>query len=225
MPRNKYPEETIQKILDVSLQLFMEKGFEQTTILDIVDNLGGLTRGAFYHHFKSKEDVLIALQEKLFDNTNPFEKLRQEKGLTGLEKLRKLISTSTGQAADETHTALTQATLTLLANPRFLAEKVKYDQVVARELAPIIAEGMADGSIPPGNPEFLAELFILLFNFWCFPSIYPCDEQKFMEKLEFSTQIFSLLGIALFEEEDSAEKAGDDMAKLLGVASDTDTPL
>ena len=55
MPRNKYPEETVQKILDVSMKLFLEKGYEETTILDIVGELGGLTRGAFYHHFKSKE--------------------------------------------------------------------------------------------------------------------------------------------------------------------------
>ena len=225
MPRNKYPEETVQKILDVSLKLFMEKGFEQTTILDIVDNLGGLTRGAFYHHFKSKEDVLLALQEKLFDSSNPFEELRQDKSLTGLEKLRKLISETTEQASDETRTALTKATLTLLANPRFLAEKVKDDQAVARELMPIIEEGMVDGSIPPGNAELLAELFLLLFNFWCFPTIYPCDEKKFMEKLEFVTQIFSGLGIALFEEDPEAEKAGNSMAKILGVATDTDAPL
>ena len=28
MPRNKYPEETVQKILDVSMKLFLEKGYE-----------------------------------------------------------------------------------------------------------------------------------------------------------------------------------------------------
>ena len=47
MPRNKYPEETVQKILDVSMKLFLEKGYKETTILDIVRELGGLTRGAF----------------------------------------------------------------------------------------------------------------------------------------------------------------------------------
>ena len=35
MPRNKYPEETVQKILDVSLKLFLEKGYEETTVLDL----------------------------------------------------------------------------------------------------------------------------------------------------------------------------------------------
>ena len=35
MARNKYPEETVQKILDVSRALFREKGYEHTTIQDI----------------------------------------------------------------------------------------------------------------------------------------------------------------------------------------------
>ena len=61
MPRNKYPEETVQKILDVSLKLFLEKGYEETTVLDIVNNLGGLTRGAFITTSSRKEEVLDAL--------------------------------------------------------------------------------------------------------------------------------------------------------------------
>lgn len=45
MARNKHPEETVEKILAVSAKLFMEKGYEHTTLQDIIDNLGGLTRG------------------------------------------------------------------------------------------------------------------------------------------------------------------------------------
>ena len=53
MARNKYPEVTVEKILDVSQRLFLEKGYDATTIQDIVDDLGGLTKGALYHHFLS----------------------------------------------------------------------------------------------------------------------------------------------------------------------------
>ena len=61
MARNKYPEETVARILDVSLKLFLEKGYENTTIQDIIDALGNLSKGAIYHHFKSKEDILEAV--------------------------------------------------------------------------------------------------------------------------------------------------------------------
>ena len=42
MARNKYPEVTVEKILEVSQRLFMEKGYDNTTIQDIVNELGGL---------------------------------------------------------------------------------------------------------------------------------------------------------------------------------------
>ena len=47
--RNKYPEITVEKILDAAQRLFLEKGYENTTIQDIVGELGGLTKGAVYH--------------------------------------------------------------------------------------------------------------------------------------------------------------------------------
>ena len=51
MARNKYPEQTVEKILEVSLKLFSEKGYEKTTMQDIVNALG-MSKGAIYHHFK-----------------------------------------------------------------------------------------------------------------------------------------------------------------------------
>lgn len=45
MARNKYPEETYELILDVSTRLFFEKGYEKTSLQDIINELGGLTKG------------------------------------------------------------------------------------------------------------------------------------------------------------------------------------
>ena len=70
MARNKNPEETVHLILDVAYRLFMEKGYEYTSIQDIIDNLGGLSKGAIYHHFKSKEDILIAVIQKMTAQSN-----------------------------------------------------------------------------------------------------------------------------------------------------------
>ena len=91
MARNKNPEITINRILDVAMVLFLEKGYDNTTIQDIVDALGDLSKGAIYHHFKSKEEIIEALGDKLFFDNNPFVTVQKQKSLNGLQKMREVI--------------------------------------------------------------------------------------------------------------------------------------
>ena len=94
MARNKYPEVTVERILDAAQRLFLEKGYDNTTIQDIVDELGGLTKGAVYHHFKSKEEIMDAVGDRMFFANNPFEAVKKRSDLSGLEKLREAITTA-----------------------------------------------------------------------------------------------------------------------------------
>ena len=50
------------------------------------DQLGGLTKGAVYHHFKSKEEILDAVGDRMFLQNNPFEAVRRRTDLNGLQK-------------------------------------------------------------------------------------------------------------------------------------------
>lgn len=63
MGRSKNPEQTKERIVDASIKLFIEKGYEQTTIQDILDALN-LSKGGLYHHFKSKEEILEVVKQK-----------------------------------------------------------------------------------------------------------------------------------------------------------------
>jgi AcrR family transcriptional regulator len=47
----------LNEILDFAEALFLEKGYESTTVNDILDNVG-ISKGAFYYYFKSKEEVM-----------------------------------------------------------------------------------------------------------------------------------------------------------------------
>ncbi|MCB6367618.1 TetR/AcrR family transcriptional regulator, partial [Intestinibacillus massiliensis] len=70
MSRNKYPEVTVNRILDSATKLFLQKGYEKTTIQDIVNDLGDLSKGAIYHHFSSKEDIIQAVGERMYANVD-----------------------------------------------------------------------------------------------------------------------------------------------------------
>ena len=52
MARNKHPEETVQRILTTASKLFLEKGYEKTSLQDISRETG-LSKGAIYQHFSS----------------------------------------------------------------------------------------------------------------------------------------------------------------------------
>ena len=198
MPRNKYPEETVQKILDASLKLFLEKGYEETTVLDIISEMGGLTRGAFYHHFKSKEEVFDALCEKLFYESNPFEKAKSHKELNGLEKLKFVLRTS----FDETeHHQLSMASMQLLESPAFLKKLIESNQELAPMYQELIEEGIRDGSIHSGQPKLLADLFVLLTNFWSIPTIYPMSDEEAWQKFLMIKSVLDHLGLPVIDDE------------------------
>lgn len=201
MPRNKYPEETVKKILDTSLQLFAEKGYEQTTVLDIVNNLGGLTRGAFYHHFKSKEEVLEAIFQRDDKENNPFYKAIEADVPNGLERLKLVLKLALQVSAENLQRkSLSNVVHSMLANPRFLAEHIKDVRVSAKQMATILDEGMADGSIKLGNSMIIAELFMLLTNVWMMPSLFPCSKDDMAIKVEMICQIFEGLGYHFIDE-------------------------
>lgn len=199
MPRNKYPEETVQKILDAALHLFLEKGYEQTTILDIVDNMGGMTRGAFYHHFKSKEEVLDALGDKLFFDNNPFEKLKQQTNLTGLEKLKYLMIHS----SDDTDIRkINIMSVKALQSPTFIKNMLDNNRdMIAPLYQEIIEEGIRDGSIKTDHSKLLSQLLTFLTNFWTLPTMYPSSYEESIEKLMFIKEITDKLGIPILDDE------------------------
>lgn len=199
MGRNKFPDETVQKILDASLALFLEKGFEQTTILDIVENMGGLTRGAFYHHFKSKEEVLDALGDKLFFDNNPFEKANKQTNLNAIEKLRYIILHS----MDDTDSRkVSIMTVQSLESPALLLRVLEDNRdLVAPAFEKIIEEGFNDGSIKKGNAKLLSQILTFLTNFWMIPSLYPITEAEVTEKLCLIKEITDNLGMPILTDE------------------------
>lgn len=54
------PDQRRAEFIELSEELFRTKGYEATTINDVIA-AAGVSKGAFYHHFKAKEDLLEAV--------------------------------------------------------------------------------------------------------------------------------------------------------------------
>lgn len=200
MARNKYPEETVDLILDTATTLFLKNGYEQTTIQDIVDNLGGLTRGAIYHHFKSKEDIIDAVTTRFWIEGELAKKVLEQNGMTGLEKLRSLFMNSLTMQKNSAE--IYRSAADILKNPKFLAQQIKeLQEVISPIICIFLEEGNRDGTIKTENPKLTSEAILLLTNIWCVPSIFPSTQQEMMQKVYFLKDLLDKLGVPLLDEE------------------------
>jgi AcrR family transcriptional regulator len=55
---------TRERILDVALDLFVEQGYDKTSLRELAERMG-FTKAALYYHFPSKADILRALHERM----------------------------------------------------------------------------------------------------------------------------------------------------------------
>lgn len=199
MARNKYPEITEARILDTATKLFLEKGWEQTTIQDIVDELGDMTRGAFYHHFKSKDEIIDAVTTRLFLGNNPFDKVKETKGLNGLEKSKFVLKYSLRR--NDT-LLFNQVAISVLKSPLVIGKQV-LDSI--NTMAPLfshyIEEGVKDGSIQVKHPKQTAETLFLLINVWFSPLIFSGTKEEYQKKFEQLKLMYGNIGFPLFDDE------------------------
>lgn len=194
MARNKYPEETIKLILDVSTDLFSKKGYEKTSLQDII-NKTKLSKGAIYHHFSSKEDILEAIFLQIGEkNAVSLSKIRDDKTLNGLEKLRTIIRAA---ILNSNQSLMLTITPNLLDNPKFLAMQIEqiYQIIAPKFIQPILQEGINDGSIKVKNSKEVSEAIMILMNTWLNPLVKKTNEQGMRDRCNTFNNLFCGIGI------------------------------
>ncbi|MFG3592560.1 TetR/AcrR family transcriptional regulator [Bradyrhizobium sp. RDI18] len=67
-PRERKRRETLHRIAEQGLKLFLTRGYEATT-LDAIAEAAGISRRTFFYYFKSKEEILLAWQDGGFIET------------------------------------------------------------------------------------------------------------------------------------------------------------
>jgi len=200
MARSKNPEKTHERILETAQRLFMEKGYEQTSLQDIIDQLGGLTKGAIYHHFKSKEDIMFAVVNRIYEyHDQAWEDVMERHDLNGLEKLKYLIKQS---IFSENQNEMLQLSIDFAKNPKMLAYQIQniFEDAVPF-IEPIIRLGMADGSIQTDYPKELTEVVLLLSNLWLSPLVIKATPEEVAQRVKFFRHLLSSIGIEIFDQE------------------------
>ena len=142
MTVNRPRDVRMMEIIDAAIVEFAEKGFEKTS-MDSIARRANLSKGGVYHHFKSKDDILLAANAKVTEPAryilNEIESIESP-----AEKLRIYIEryltywTKHSKALIFTYLSLSKS----LADPRFFGPYDDYGASTMTALEKIYREGI-----------------------------------------------------------------------------------
>jgi AcrR family transcriptional regulator len=147
----KKPDERKAEFVATAEALFMERGFENTSVSDIVKEVG-VAHGLFYHYFDSKEQILDAITEKmLVEGTKNLQKIVDDKTMDAPQKLRAFILSIFDLKRTKTYLTgyLMQQDNVLLFHKYIQASTKK----MVPQLARIVEQGNREGHFNTAYPE------------------------------------------------------------------------
>ncbi len=158
----KEAEERREEILDAAEKLFAAKGFDNTSTGDILDAVG-IARGTLYYHFKSKEDILDGVIQRITDRlTRDAGEIVRKKEMPVLERLTKAIL-SLNVESKIGHEIMEQ-----VHRPQNALMHQKMQATLLAGINPILTElveeGIGQGICHTRYPESVVEMTILYAN-------------------------------------------------------------
>jgi len=147
------------ELVEIAEKLFLEKGYEETSIDDIL-NASGLSKGGFYHYFKSKEEVLAESISSFAENLlKDLEPLIENKKLNALEKLRRIMKIKTASQKSKIE-LLKYMHLLMESDFTFYKFTLTITQKYVEPFARVIEQGMEEGIFQVEFPRETADILL-----------------------------------------------------------------
>lgn len=150
------------EILNVAEQLFETKGFDRTSTTDILNEVG-IARGTLYYHFKSKEDILDAMIERMTGSlVAKVNEIASKKDVPVLQRLTRMM------LALHVNSDLGCEIMEQVHKPQNALMHQKMQEQLLAGINPIITalieEGIAQGICQTDYPAEVGEMTLLYSN-------------------------------------------------------------
>ena len=181
-------DERFNEILDVSGNLFTTKGYEKTTVNDILDGVG-IGKGTFYHYFKSKEDVMDAVITRIANNTKAAaQEIADMSELSAIEKFSIVFTDRPGKNDDiveQLHHDDNSAMHTKSLTETIIA--------LTPALTQIIEQGIDEGVFNTPYPKEGFEILFTASQFLFDPGIFKWTPDELLKKVKAYTHILEIV--------------------------------
>lgn len=165
MPRIiKHPSIRRAELLAVAQQLFFEHGYDATSVDSLIAR-AGLSKGAFYYYFPSKEALLEALSEDIANQSlEQIKDILKDPVLNALERLNAFLTGARRLKAEQGPEIL--KTFAAVFRPENIVLYHRTHMAVSRVMSPvlaqIIAQGTEEGTFRSSDPKATADILLNL---------------------------------------------------------------
>lgn len=185
----KDAEERKNEILDAANELFGRKGFDGTSTNDILEKVG-IARGTLYYHFKSKEDIMDALVERIGCRMlRNAQEIAEDKSLPVVERLIRVILSMN---VKESNNGGGKEMIEHMHNPKNALMHQKAQKMIIAGLTPIltkiICEGIDEGLCSTPYPYECMEMILIYAN-----TVFDDDDTVVMSEESRATHIEAFL--------------------------------
>ena len=158
----KTKEERRNEIIETAGKLFEEKGYEQTQVQDIVNEIG-VAKGLFYYYFKSKDEVMEELADRYADATIDAVNKLIDKDISTFDKINRIFQIFIDSA--EKKFGIFMGILNVKNG--ITHERIFFN--VGKKMVPLVTElilsGNDNGECNCSDPKFITEFLVSgLFN-------------------------------------------------------------
>ncbi|MBB4825432.1 AcrR family transcriptional regulator [Sporosarcina luteola] len=178
-----------EEILQIALQLFLEKGYENTTINNIIQ-AANVSKGGMYHHFKSKEEILDVVIHRLIDEDSArFKSMIENKDMSAIEKLNGLfmLTEHMPEKLEEVNECIARNQDSLFD---YRAQELSKERSIPY-IIEIIRQGIEENTFQTDYPEEIGEFFYLLTNSIFVDKQKNADNKKIEQKINAFVHIIS----------------------------------
>lgn len=150
-----------ERIINVASDLFSSIGYDKTTVSKIISELG-ISRGGFYHHFGSKEEILEEISIGYIKELEAFlESCYAEKDKDVIDTMNSvflIVNQMKLQRSDNWDNVRRMYSFTG-SHKIIMKMGIEFENVVSRFYEKLILQGNADGFFKASNPKSLSQLW------------------------------------------------------------------
>ena len=168
--------------MDAAWELFDTKGYEETTVNEIIEK-AGIAKGTFYYYFKSKDEVLNAVIERGFENQiQGLRHIVDDNSINAIEKFKKILYENEKMHSD--HNGLIEylhKKENVVMHQKSLIHSIKKYAPVISE---IISQGISEKLFKTEYQLELAEFLLVGMNFLLDSSIFPWEKEEYLARMK-----------------------------------------